>query len=227
MTEVSIKLWYGKVGLRVDNKLFRLLSPQEQAFAEQLVNPAMRSRYIYIHARLRWLLAEWLKVEADTLMIAKAEFGKPYLPDYPELQFNLSHSGDYFAIVIAEQIQVGIDLEVFKARKNYNGLAEKCFAADELNFWRSLSTEQQAEYFFRFWTCKEAFVKATGRGIAMGLKQCVYDLSAQARLEKIPAEYGRAEHWAVKELALTDGVYSALVAHVAPNQLLVTPCLCE
>lgn len=218
MSNTEINLWHGQVFNR-SNEFYRFLHKDEKNYVGMLANQDMRQRYIQIHGQLRCLLAENLSVDPVTLSIAKAEFGKPYLPDYPTVQFNLSHSANYYAIAITNNVPVGIDLEVFKARKNFTGLAEKCFAKDELAFWHSLSKDRQADVFFRFWTCKEAVVKATGRGIALGLSQCVVDLDTQARLRQIPADYGDAEQWSVQELNLAQGVYAALAVNSSLYQL--------
>ncbi len=218
MSNTVINLWHGQV-CNQSNEFYRFLDRDEKAYVSRLANQDMQQRYIQVHGQLRCLLAESLSVDPVTLTIAKAEFGKPYLPDYPTVQFNLSHSADYYAVVITHDVPVGIDVELFKARKNYSGLAEKCFAEGELTFWHSLPKDRQADVFFRFWTCKEAVVKATGRGIALGLSQCVIDLDTQARLRQIPADYGDAEQWSVQELNLAQGVYAALAVNSSLYQL--------
>lgn len=218
LTSTVINLWHGQVSSR-SNEFYRFLTRDEKGYVSTLANQDMQQRYIQVHGQLRCLLAESLSVDPVALTIAKAEFGKPYLPDYPTVQFNLSHSADYFALAITYDAPVGIDVELFKARKNYTGLAEKCFAKDELIFWNSLPKDRQADVFFRFWTCKEAVVKATGRGIALGLSQCVIDLDGKARLLQIPADYGDAEQWSIQELNLAQGVYAALAVNTSRFQL--------
>ena len=51
------------------------------------------------------------------LEIARTEKGKPYFPKYPEIQFSISHSGDYWACAVA-QCAVGMDLQEHVRLKN-------------------------------------------------------------------------------------------------------------
>lgn len=55
---------------------------------------------------LREMLAKHLQIPAEELVIERGEFGKPYLRDFPEWYFNLSHSGEkcYWQLVITSQL---------------------------------------------------------------------------------------------------------------------------
>ncbi len=64
---------------------------------------------------------------------------------------------------------------------------------------------------YRFWTRKEALVKATGRGIALGLNLCVVNPENQAELLRVPADCGSASTWRVLDIALGQDVCGALV----------------
>ena len=78
---------------------------------------------------------------------------------------------------------------------NLDGIAERCFSASELAYWWALPPERQHQAFFALWNFKEAFVKATGEGITLGLHSCVVDLSGQPRLVSIPNGFGTPEEW--------------------------------
>jgi len=46
----------------------------------------------------------------------------------------------------------------------------------------------------------------------LGLNQCVINPENQAEFLRVPSEYGRASTWHVQDIALGQGVCSALVA---------------
>ena len=91
--------------------------------------------------------------------------GKPYIPR-EKLCFNLSHSGDWAVCAIAG-CEVGCDVE--KVTKCNMGIVERFFCREERDdIAAQPSDNAQAERFFRYWTLKESFMKATGLGMKLG-----------------------------------------------------------
>ena len=90
--------------------------------------------------------------------------GKPFLNDIA-LNFSLSHSGCFAACVVSDGV-VGLDIqhEVNSSDK----LAARWLSPEEYSFYSGSDDKKQA--FFKIWTMKESYVKASGRGIKSGLK---------------------------------------------------------
>jgi 4'-phosphopantetheinyl transferase len=124
---------------------------------------------------LRNVLAQYTKTSAERLTFAKSAFGKPYLNHFPQWQFNISHSGKKRLIAVSHHVPVGIDIELIKERRAICSLVNRCFAPSEQAYWFSLPKDQQLRAFYHLWTRKEAVVKGIGRGIALGLNQCIID----------------------------------------------------
>lgn len=103
-----------------------------------------------------------LKISKDELGINKnpsfafLENGKPYLKEYPDFHFNISHSDDLVAVAFSNT-PVGVDIE--KLRDVNLKIAKRYFAEDEKQFVKD------SESFFYVWTRKEALLKQTGEGI--------------------------------------------------------------
>ena len=89
--------------------------------------------------------------------------GKPYLKEYPNLCYNLSHSGKYVALVVDER-PVGIDIE--QLRRGYQKLVKRFFSEEEV---RLFDASWDDELFTKLWTRKESYLKATGYGMRMPL----------------------------------------------------------
>jgi len=210
----ELALWHGKVNAEDAHypAYWRVLDADEQARAGKLNNPLLHKRYVEIHGRLRILLAEILNQPPEKIRIKKAEHGKPYLADYPELAFNLSHTADRVMIAIAWDCQLGVDIESCKPRHNLLGLVEKCFAEEEADYWIQLPESEKNQAFYRFWTRKEAFVKATGRGIVLGLNRCVINIENPMAFLSVPDQCGQAAAWHVLDVDLGEGICSAIVA---------------
>ncbi len=88
------------------------------------------------------------------------EHGKPHLPDYPQLHFNLSHCREAVACAIDTR-PVGIDIESYRPLKN--GVLR--YAMNEEEIVRIQAAPNPERAFTILWTQKEALVKLTGEGI--------------------------------------------------------------
>lgn len=92
-------------------------------------------------------------------------------------------------VALAFDARLGIDIERWRPLGDAAALAVRCFAPSELAHWHRLPESQQLREFFRLWTLKEAFCKAVGRGIGLGLQGCEFDCAAtRPRLLSWPAE---------------------------------------
>ena len=210
----EVELWHGKVTAEDAHyqAYWRVLDEAEQTHAGKIKNALLHKRYVELHGRLRNLLAKILNQSPEKIRIKKAEHGKPYLADYPELAFNLSHTADRLMIAVGRDCQLGVDIEICKPRVNLSGLVNKCFAEEEIAYWTQLPETQKNQAFYRYWTRKEAFVKATGHGIALGLDQCVINPEKPTEFLRVPDLCGQASAWHVLDIELGEGVCSALVA---------------
>lgn len=90
--------------------------------------------------------------------------GKPYLKD-GGVYFNISHSGNAVMCAVSEY-EVGCDIE--KISDIDLNIAKKFFSESEYDAIASSKTkEEQTDLFFRYWTLKESFIKATGQGMKL------------------------------------------------------------
>ena len=97
------------------------------------------------------------------LIFENGIYGKPYIRNFRQFHFNISHSGDW-VVCAAANFPVGVDVELIdKAKIN---IADICFSSIEV---KQLSEQQiiskREELFFYFWTSKESYIKCTGYGL--------------------------------------------------------------
>jgi 4'-phosphopantetheinyl transferase len=93
------------------------------------------------------------------------EHGKPFLKNYPEWYFNISHCKTAVCCVLSKK-EIGIDIEEIAAYKE--SLAD--YICNENEFAELQNSENQAEAFYRLWTMKEAVFKMLGTGITKEIK---------------------------------------------------------
>ena len=106
-------------------------------------------------------------IKKKNLNISYGENGKPYLTDYTDVFFNISHSGN-FAVCAVSQKEIGCDIE--KTDEINLKTAERYFQKSEYDAIMSENDETaNREMFFRYWTLKESFIKLIGKGLALPL----------------------------------------------------------
>lgn len=130
-------------------------------------------------------LREYGVRERDVLM-AKGPVGKPYLPEHPEIHFNLSHSGNVAMAVFSDR-EAGCDVEQIK--KSVKRVADRFFCEPERQFLAEAdSEEEESRRFFQIWTLKESYLKVTGEGTHFPLDRfCIYRNPLRIQVDGRPA----------------------------------------
>ena len=203
-------------------KAYKLLSIKERDRADRFVVDKPRRCYIASAAKVRQLLSPYLAIQPDSICYDYGEHGKPYLID-SDLQFNISHAGDRLAVAIVLEQSVGIDIEYHSSKLNPMELAQRFFNPNEYQQLLAVSRDQQLLYFYRLWTLKEAFVKATGKGLSFGLANFVVDIHAEAMdsLQSVNAGFGIASDWSLGLLSSSWSDYTAALAVRASTKLIL------
>jgi 4'-phosphopantetheinyl transferase len=188
------------------------LDQREKMIASHFKQQKLTDRYVIAHGLLRECLASYVNESAKQLVIKQAEKGKPFLAAYPDLSFNMSHTGNAWMLaVIPRKCQLGVDIEFFKARESWAGLVKKCFSLEESEYWHRLNAEQQGRIFYQLWVRKEAFVNAVGQGITLGLNLCVVDPVTMSHFLRVPNRCGAANNWAIYPVDFSGDLFAALV----------------
>jgi 4'-phosphopantetheinyl transferase len=184
-----------------------LLSEEERARAAAFAFEADRTRYVTAHAALRVLLARALGRTPADLRFERSSLGKPYVAD-TGIHFNLSHSGRYALIGMCHGSEIGVDTEFIPTTVDWRELAERYFAAEERAWLAAAPPDQHSSRFFRLWTVKEAFLKATGEGLGRPLAAIVVTFRPGEGPTLSEGE------WQAGELALApDHAAAAVVRH--------------
>lgn len=96
--------------------------------------------------------------------LQKGEGGKPYLPDYPQIHFNISHSGS-MAVCALGNHPLGVDIEQIRPARLR--ATRRILTEREREFLAGCPKERKDLEFFKLWTLKESYGKALGIGLAL------------------------------------------------------------
>jgi 4'-phosphopantetheinyl transferase len=111
-------------------------------------------------------LAAATGIPAVELQIKRSEKGKPEIPGFQSVHFNISHSGKW-VVAAQSNMDVGIDIENIRAPQ-YR-IAERFFSGTELKALNLLEGDEKRNYFFDLWTLKESYLKMLGKGLTQSL----------------------------------------------------------
>jgi 4'-phosphopantetheinyl transferase len=144
------------------------LTADEAQRAAGMSHPVLRSRFVVSRGLRRKVLAGILGCDRGELLIVEDPAAKPRLRDGRGWDFNVSHAGDYVALVVGRG-EVGVDLEKIRPVRDMTALVGRYFHPDEAAAWLALSGQEREEAFFLLWSAREAAMKCAGTGLAGGL----------------------------------------------------------
>jgi 4'-phosphopantetheinyl transferase len=197
------------------------LSPDEQVRAQRFHFTRDRRRFITAHGILRALLGRYLEADASGIRFQINRHGKPGLKARggrsPGLNFNLSHSADRALMAFTEGIPVGIDIERIRRDREVESLVRRFFAPREVKEFLSFPEKERIGVFYTGWTRKEAFLKATGRGLSIGLDRFEVSLHPRraARILSLPEEEVSERGWTLVDIPAGRSCRAALAARAS------------
>ncbi|NES25695.1 MAG: 4'-phosphopantetheinyl transferase superfamily protein, partial [Symploca sp. SIO3E6] len=190
------------------------LSTDEQQRADRFYFDKDKKHFIAGRGFLRMILARYLDLEPVQLKFAYSSRGKPALGNTSlggTIDFNLSHSQGMALYAVTLNRQIGIDLEYIRSVSDVEQLAKRFFSPRESAVISSLPPEQKQEEFFKAWTGKEAYLKATGDGLA-GLEKVEISLipGEPVALQSIQGNQQAAADWCLSPLEPAPGYLAAV-----------------
>ncbi len=202
------------------NAFLQLLDSQEMSRYQRFRFAEDRLLFLVTHGLLRSLLGHITGRDPASLSFEAGPFGKPSLrtPDAgPAVHFNLSHSVPRLLLAFHPLYQMGVDLERIKSLADPDALARCHFHPAELAKLEAARPAERLSLFYRFWTCKEAVVKAAGTGLSASLPEL--DASGCDSTEADVIRTADARPFWVKSLPVGRGFQSAIAASASMPDL--------
>lgn len=216
---VAIDLWFWPLDGGADPQL-ALLDAAERARADRFVKASDARRFAAARAGLRERLAGYCAAPPEALHLTEGPNGKPVLEGGPV--FNLSHAAGLAALAVTRDPSVWLGIDIEGDRVVDPGLDPLAFAPEERAALAALPVEARAAGFFRGWTRKEAFVKATGQGLHADLCSFAVSLDTPARLLRIDGTGPGPEAWRLHDMVPRPGLAGAIAAMTGGREIAVT-----
>jgi 4'-phosphopantetheinyl transferase len=170
---------------------------------------------------VRTVLSRYADVPPEAWRFVTNEYGRPEI-DAPVgarwLKFNLSHTGGLIGLIVAREREVGVDVEDRDRRGRLLAVADRYFSPAEVEALRALPENEQLDRFFLYWTLKESYIKARGKGLAIPLSQFSFRVDGDIEIAFDPRLDDDPESWQFTVMSL--GRRHALAAGVrrAPGE---------
>ena len=204
--------------------LAELLSEDEKARAARFYFEKDRASYVVGRGLLRKILGAYLGLNPAWIAFHYGPYGKPFLKADQvnhTLEFNLAHSGTRALYAFCWNRPLGVDIEQVRAMDHQDDFAAQIFSASESALVASLVGEQKQQTFFKIWTCKEAFFKASGDGLTKPIDQAEIALNERgtARLVSIAGDPQQAHGWQLETFQPAADYQAALAFQGPPYKI--------
>ena len=213
----EIQIWYAKPqafnNAAIQERFRSWLSPEELAALRAFRFERHRQTYLVAHALLRAALSLSLEVKPSAWQFHTTPFGKPFIApplDTHGIHFNLSHTEGMVAVAMTKLGAIGIDVESISRETSILELANDILSTSEHLDLKQQSTADQQARLLKYWTLKEAFVKATGLGLTSGLQSHTFDLEAQPHPRFLTQTNTPPTDWLFRQYTLPSGHILAL-----------------
>lgn len=184
--------------------LKKILSSDEREKAQRALVDGLCETRLIMFGLLRECLAGFLDRDPAEIEYGYGPHGKPFISPRQNphcIEFNISHTENVLLIAVTKGQALGIDVERLDRCVDALELAERYFTKNEYKQLLALPEVKLNEGFFRCWTRKEAYIKATGLGLHCPLDSFEVSLSASGPgLLSVNGDGDAAAEWSIIEI---------------------------
>jgi 4'-phosphopantetheinyl transferase len=203
-----------------------ILSEEEKKRASSIKVKSSRDTFMIGRAFLRRILALYLGLRPEQIEIEYSPMGKPHLaerlnsgfPANERLFFNLSHSKGVVAYAFTKGSEIGIDIEQIRTLADLDAMLDYNLSEKEQCFFKNHTEgfekdDKKHSLFFKYWTHKEGYLKATGEGLSKSMKKVEFEIKKDSalRLSSIDGKTVQPHEWTVQSLCPCEGYTGALL----------------
>ncbi len=156
--------------IRREERAFDTLDASERVRFNRFLVSDAKSQFALCRAALRFNLCQRLGCSNQDLSFGYLEHGKPFANMNgvrSDISFNVSHSGRHALIAFSSQSGLGVDVEVRTPGRDFDGIGRLVYGPHEQLALSSSKGDAKMQMFYRFWSLKEALIKALGTGFSL------------------------------------------------------------
>jgi 4'-phosphopantetheinyl transferase len=186
----AVHLWLAVPGDVTSAELVQayqdLMSPGELARHGRLRFARHRHAFAVSRALVRTTLSRYADVPPAAWRFRAGPQGRPEISapsGHEALRFNLSHTEGLVGCAVTLDHAVGFDVESVERGAEIGAIAQRFFSPSEARALDEVPAPARRRRFFEYWTLKEAYVKATGRGLTTSLSSFAVRLARDESID--------------------------------------------
>jgi 4'-phosphopantetheinyl transferase len=220
----AVEVWLARIREAHDPAVLDAARGRLEAWEEERLGRLRRTedqvRFAAAHILVRVLLSTLHPVPPTEWRLAEDPDGKPLVRSPrtdPVVHFSLSHTTGLVGCAATVGAPVGFDVEALDRRFRVEGLARHTLTPAEIATRGDRAGPPSARWFLRYWTLKEALLKAVGVGLRLPLRSVGVSPGAggPAEIDHLPEAFGEARNWRVHTLEPLDTHVAAVAARAA------------
>lgn len=179
----EVHLWLTEIDssntLKLENKYRPLLDKEEQNRYQRFHFSEHRHQFLISHALVRLALSQYQTIDPSEWVFKRNEHGRPEIANNitQPLRFNLSHTQGLTLCAITLGYDVGVDVESNQRIALDSDLEQTVLSGEEQDIYYQQPLEHRLSHFLKYWTFKEAYLKARGIGLAFSPNKISFDLT--------------------------------------------------
>ena len=195
-----VRVWYAPTTDLADppvlERALTWLGADERVRYDRFSGDEDRRMFLLGRVMARALVADALGVAATGWRWRDGAHGRPEIADPPTaLQFNLAHSAGLVVCALAVGRDVGVDVEDLARRRVEPAVVRRYCSLEEIRDIEG-QLDRWHDRFLRYWTLKEAYLKARGLGISVTLADLSFSSDdTQPRIVLTRSLQGADERW--------------------------------
>ncbi len=159
------------------------LSSAERARFARYRHDDDREMFLLGRVMARALVGRALGIGAADWRWTEGRYGRPEIAGHPTpLSFNLAHSAGMVVCALSRDAEVGVDIEHRHRRPTDPRIVRRFCSPPEIADIERQGLDGWRDQFLRYWTLKEAYLKARGVGIAVPLADVSFSLGDPVRI---------------------------------------------
>ncbi|KAL6593453.1 4'-phosphopantetheinyl transferase [Neocallimastix sp. 'constans'] len=172
------------------NHYLQFVQPEERTRIKKFYHFIDSKRALIGRLLLRQAIHVLLKVKWSSIELGRSSDNKPIIKQiknsnvsFKDISVNISHHGDWVALIAHTNKTVGIDVMNITEdpRSDVDSFFDLMKDVFTINEWKEINEikedNKRLERFYKFWSLKESYVKAIGKGLILDLQTIEFSLN--------------------------------------------------